>query len=322
LHLVTLTHLTLCTAVGSHSQRCSTVKDEYNIPRTGFKTPREIVNMGKITAFRPRTDWVIVHDFAFTEGENYAVVNVEMGKGYGGAYALSQMCIEHGAPAGCPDLRSAFGSQHDWSDPATREKFVRMYNATLDPRCNTPGVPFPVKLEMEDMCLHDKTDDDYWYVWAMFDLELSRACQGAPPSCRMAKIGKPGGRDSHFWGESWDAWGALDINATHVKRMVWSMCPTEMVGAASVPCNFGSKPGADNCDDWFEPNIAPAKRDPPEPWPPLKHGMPLVGMPDGLAVEGYFCANTQGDFAQPLAHPNPPTLLPLPPPLPYPYPHP
>merc|ERR1712070_1059285 len=128
----------------------------------------------------------------------------------------------------------------------------------------------------------------------MFDLELAKVCQGAPPSCRMAQIGKPGGRDPHFWAESWDAWGALAINDTHIERMVWSACPTEMTGVAATPCNFGSVPVGSNCDSFFAPNVAPSKRNPPEPWPPLKDGVPLVGMPDGLAVEGYFCANTRG----------------------------
>lgn len=275
-------------------QRCSGITDKFNVPRTGLKTPREIVDMGKITTFRPRSDWVIVHDFYFPENESHAIVSFEMGKGYGGSYALSQMCVEAGAPGGCPDLRSAFGSSHDWTDPVVQQQFISIYNSTLDPRCNTPGVPFPTYLHFEDICLHDKTDDDYWYVLVMIDLEFAKICQGGVPSCRMAQIGKPGGRDPHFWAESWDTWGALAFNDTHIERMAWSECPTEMTGMAATPCNFGSVPGGSNCDRYFSPNVAPSKRNPPEPWPPLKDGVPLVGNPDGLAVEGYFCANTRG----------------------------
>ena len=270
---------------------------ERDYPRT-LRTPLELLTGGKFTALRPRSDWITVHHFDFpangsVPGQAHAAVFTEMGAGVGGAYANAQMCVAHGAPAGCPDLRLAFGpgpQPFDWSQPAHVQAAIGVFNSTLNPICNTMGVRHgPMRLDILDLCLDtDKSDDNYWYVKAMMDFEMTRACQGAPPSCRLVKMGKPGGNDPTYWEESWDTWGALAYNTTHIQRASWMSCPNEMSHPDNVPCTFGSAPGSDNCDAWFAPNTAPNKRNPPEPWLPAG----LQGHPTGPSVVAHFCGES------------------------------
>ena len=112
-------------------------------------------------------------------------------------------------------------------------------------------------------------------------------CQGAPPSCRLVKMGKPDGNDPTYWEESWDTWGALDFNATHVIRASWATCPTAMDDKNRIPCAFGSESDSTNCDDEFAPNLAPPKRNPSEPW--LPNG--FQGHPTGPSVIAHFCGD-------------------------------
>jgi hypothetical protein len=256
-------------------------------------TPKELLEGGKFTALRPRSDWITVHDFDFPPsppGQSHAAVFTEMGAGVGGAYANAQMCVAHGAPAGCPDLRLAFGAgpvPFDWSKPEDVQRAITGFNRSLSPICNTVRKKHgPMRLDILDLCLEtDLEDDDYWYLRAMMDFEMTRKCQGAPASCRLVKMGKPTGKDPTYWEESWDTWGALDYNDTHVIRASWAMCPTEMRDPNKVPCNFGSLASSTNCDAWFAPNTPPPKRDPPEPW--LPDG--LRAHPTGPSVIAHFC---------------------------------
>jgi len=267
---------------------------ESNYART-LQTPRELLDGGKFTALRPRSDWITVHEFDFPPsppGHSHAAVMTEMGAGVGGSYANAQMCVAHGAPAGCPDLRMAFGpgpTPFDWSQPAQVQAAIVVFNSTLNPICNIPGVRHgPMRLDILDMCLDtEKSDGNYFYVKAMMDFQMTRECQGAPPSCRLVKMGKPAGNDPTYWEESWDSWGALAYDETHIIRASWNSCPNEMDDPSRVPCNFGSSPTNDNCDAWFAPNTPPQKRDPPEPWLPV----PLQGHPTGPSVIAHFCGD-------------------------------
>jgi hypothetical protein len=56
-------------------------------------------------------------------------------------------------------------------------------------------------------------------------------------------MGKPDGNDPTYWEESWDTWGALAYNETHINLAAWASCPTVMSDPNKVPCNFGSIPG-------------------------------------------------------------------------------
>jgi hypothetical protein len=169
---------------------CSSVPPvERNVPRRDcpggtceFQTPHEIVQGGVYHALRPRSDYMILHNFYFPPGESVAKVTVEVGKGYGGVGKLWQMCYDNGAPAGCPDLRFMFGlmgitnpytgAAFNWDDPAEVNTAFLMYNATVDPMCNTPGVVLPDNdLHILDICLQtDMSDDNYWYFHAMMDV--------------------------------------------------------------------------------------------------------------------------------------------------------
>eukprot|EP00967_Tisochrysis_lutea_P041993 scaffold50547_cov33-Tisochrysis_lutea.AAC.3 len=284
---------------------CSSVPPiERNVPRRDcpsgsceFQTPHEIVAGGIYQAFRPRSDWMILHDFYFPAGESNAKVTVEVGKGYGGAAKLWQMCRDNGAPAGCPDLRLIFGilglnnpytgAPFNWDEPSELNAAFQVYNATLHPMCNTPGVRHPDNtLHILDMCLETSMEDEnYWYFHAMMDFDVTSKCQLAPPSCRLVKMGKPDGHDPTYWEESWDTWGALAYNDTHINLAAWASCPKVMSDPDMVPCNFGSVPGSSNCDSWWAPNVAPAKQDPPMRWPPE----PLEAHPDGPSVIARFC---------------------------------
>lgn len=171
---------------------CSSVPPvERNVPRRDcpggtceFQTPHEIVQGGVYHALRPRSDYMILHSFFFPPGESVAKVTVEIGKGYGGVGKLWQMCYDNGAPAGCPDLRFMFGlmgisnpytgAAFNWDDPAEVNTAFLMYNATVHPMCNTPGVKLPDNdLHILDICLQtDMSDENYWYFHAMMDVRL------------------------------------------------------------------------------------------------------------------------------------------------------
>lgn len=291
--------ITATVAIGSPSMAdlpaCSSKPNVQRDYERTLQTPRELLDGGKFTALRPRSDWITIHNFSFPPsppGQAHAAVMTEMGAGIGGAYANAQMCVAHGAPAGCPDLRVAFGpgpTPFDWSQPAQVQAALRMFNQTLDPMCNTiykrNG---PLRLDILDLCLDtEKSDDNYYYLKAMMDFQMTRVCQGAPPSCRLVKMGKQTGNDPTYWEESWDTWGALSYNATHITQASWGICPDDMDDPNRVPCNFGSSPSSTNCDEWFAPNVAPPKRTPPEPWLPA----PLQGHPTGPSVIAHFCGD-------------------------------
>ena len=127
------------------------------------------------------------------------------------------------------------------------------------------------------------------------DFALSNSCQQSPPSCRLVKMGTPEGGDAGLWQESWDHYGALSYNDTHVKYALWGQCPGAdrepehrdyaMTDPDTVPCSFGSTENSTNCDETFLPNLPPNRREPPIPWPP--HG--LTGQPEGPCVSARFC---------------------------------
>ena len=272
---------------------------QFNYKRT-LQTPREILDAGKFIAIRPRTDWLTVHDFTFPEsppGQAHAAVYVEMGA-VGGSLANMNMCLANDAPGGCPDLRNAPGLQTAFGlapgvvPTSTAIQGAVAYwkqNVVTNPICNIVGVKHgPVRLDILDLCLDtEKSDENYYYMKAMMDFQLTGDCQGAPPSCRLVKMGKPDGNDPTYWEESWDTWGALDFNATHVIRASWATCPTAMDDKNRIPCAFGSESDSTNCDDEFAPNLAPPKRNSSEPW--LPNG--FQGHPTGPSVIAHFCGD-------------------------------
>mgnify|MGYP004108568543 FL=1 len=272
---------------------------QFNYLRT-FQTPRELLDGGKFTALRPRTDWITLHDFTFPEsppGQAHAAVYVEMGA-VGGSLANMNMCLANDAPGGCPDLRNAPGLQTAFGlapgvvPTSTAIQGAVAYwkqNVVTNPICNIVGVKHgPVRLDILDLCLDtEKSDENYYYMKAMMDFQLTGDCQGAPPSCRLVKMGKPDGNDPTYWEESWDTWGALAYNTTHLTRASWAICPADMDDQNRVPCNFGALQSSTNCDGQFAPNIAPPKRNPPEPW--LPNG--FQGHPTGPSVIAHFCGD-------------------------------
>ena len=252
---------------------------QFNYLRT-LQTPRELLDGGKFTTLRPRTDWITIHDFTFPEsppGQVHAAVYTEMGA-VGGSFANMDMCLANGAPGGAPDLRNSPPLQKIFGlAPGVVPNATLLAGAinvwkqnVVKPFCNVVGVKHgPMRLDILDMCLDtEKSDENYYYMKAMMDFQLTGDCQGAPPSCRLVKMGKPDGNDPTYWEESWDSWGALAFNATHVNRASWGMCPVDMDDKTRVPCVYGSEADNRNCDSTFAPNIAPPKRNPPEPWLP------------------------------------------------------
>ena len=272
---------------------------QFNYLRT-FQTPRELLDGGKFTALRPRTDWITLHDFTFPEsppGQAHAAVYVEMGA-VGGSLANMNMCLANDAPGGCPDLRNAPGLQTAFGlapgvvPTSTAIQGAVAYwkqNVVTNPICNIVGVKHgPVRLDILDLCLDtEKSDENYYYMKVMMDFQLTRDCLGAPPHCRLVKMGKPDGNDPTYWEESWASWGALAFNATHVNRASWGNCPVDMDAKTRVPCVFGSDADNTNCDSYFAPNIAPPKRTPPEAWLPDD----FQGQTTGPGVIAHFCGD-------------------------------